>query len=226
MITEDRKAWEREQRRERIVDIAETEFFKNGFDVTTMDRIARAAGYTKRTLYIYFKDKEALFLAVAARGLSRLNGMLKDAVAATGTCDERLEALGRAFFRFSLDFPDDADLVMRYEGRYAFYGVRSDHTEDGAPPDALRVACQRLTDANADLVLSVIADAIAEGTITSHLSSRQLMLLLWGQIYGVMHILRMRQTDFDKAFGISQERLFSSFLEMIRTALRGDGTRR
>lgn len=221
MITEDRKAWERAQRRERIVDIAETEFFKNGFDVTTMERIAAAAGYTKRTLYIYFKDKETLFLAVAARGLSRLNGMLKEAVSAARACDERLEALGRAFFRFSLDFPNDADMVMRYEGRYAGYGVPHDHTENGAPPDALRATCQRLTDANAGLVLAAITDAIAEGIIASSLSPRQLLLILWGQVYGVMHILRMRQTDFDTAFGISQERLFSSFLEMVRTALRG-----
>ncbi|MFH1980684.1 MAG: TetR/AcrR family transcriptional regulator [Pseudomonadota bacterium] len=217
---EDRKAWAREQRQTRIVDIAEAEFFKNGFDATTMDRIAVAAGYTKRTLYIYFKDKEALFLSVAARGLSRLNDMLTVAVAGACGSDARLEALGRAFFRFSLDYPNDADMVMRYEGRYAVYGAAQDSAVD-LLPDALRAGCQRLTDANAEVVLSVITEGMAAGTIVSPLVPRQLMLVLWGQIYGVMHILRMRQVGFDAAFGISQETLFVHFLDMMRAALRG-----
>ena len=47
------------------------------------------------------------------------------------------------------------------------------------------------------------------------------MLALWGQVCGVMHILRMRQEGFGAAFGISRETRFVHFLDMRRAALRG-----
>lgn len=218
MVAEARRAWEWEQRRCRIVDIAEAVFSQSGFEAATMDRIAASAGYTKRTLYTYFKDKEALFLAVAARGFTRLNEMLSDADAAAGPQGDRLEALARAFFRFSMDHPGDADLVMRYEARYADYGIAGQHAEAAAADD-LRAACQRLTDDNARLVLSVIEDGIRRGWLRTAMSPHQLMLVLWGQIYGVLHILRMRQAGFEAAFGISQEALFDGFVGMVKTAL-------
>lgn len=37
------------------------EFLNNGYAATTMDKIARAAGVSKQTLYSHFSDKEELF---------------------------------------------------------------------------------------------------------------------------------------------------------------------
>ena len=44
MKIEDRKAWERKQRQDRIIDIAEKLFLSQGVNQTTMDRIAHVAG--------------------------------------------------------------------------------------------------------------------------------------------------------------------------------------
>ncbi len=40
------------------------EFLENGYKGTSVDRLAKAAGVSKPTLYNHFKDKEALFAAV------------------------------------------------------------------------------------------------------------------------------------------------------------------
>ena len=39
-------------------------FIKHGYDGTTMDAIARAAGITRRTLYARYPDKRAVFVDV------------------------------------------------------------------------------------------------------------------------------------------------------------------
>lgn len=41
-------------------------FIENGFDNSSMDRIAEVAGVSKRTIYNHFKSKESLFQAIVA----------------------------------------------------------------------------------------------------------------------------------------------------------------
>lgn len=54
----------KEQKRERLVTAAAQVFATRGYRNATMDEVAQAAGTAKGTLYLYFKDKEALFYAV------------------------------------------------------------------------------------------------------------------------------------------------------------------
>nr|WP_242660245.1 TetR/AcrR family transcriptional regulator [Mycobacterium mantenii] len=46
-------------------------FAKHGYDATTMDAIAKAAGITRRTLYARYPDKRAIFLDVIPWALTR-----------------------------------------------------------------------------------------------------------------------------------------------------------
>ena len=46
--------------RENIAMAAERLFYARGTEATTMNDIAKAAGYSKATLYVYFADKEEI----------------------------------------------------------------------------------------------------------------------------------------------------------------------
>ena len=50
-----------DRKREAIVQAAVAEFRTAGYEATSMDRIAAAAGVSKRTVYNHFPSKEALF---------------------------------------------------------------------------------------------------------------------------------------------------------------------
>ncbi|WP_184258783.1 TetR/AcrR family transcriptional regulator [Rhodopseudomonas rhenobacensis] len=54
-------------KRRQILDGARAVFLELGFDGASMGEIARAAGVSKGTLYVYFTDKSALFEAIVAR---------------------------------------------------------------------------------------------------------------------------------------------------------------
>jgi AcrR family transcriptional regulator len=62
----DRPAEETEDsaKRRQIVEGARTVFRALGFDAASMGEIAKAAGVSKGTLYVYFKDKDELFQAI------------------------------------------------------------------------------------------------------------------------------------------------------------------
>lgn len=51
-------------KRRQILDGARRVFLAMGFDAASMNEVARAAGVSKGTLYVYFASKEALFAAL------------------------------------------------------------------------------------------------------------------------------------------------------------------
>ncbi|HBK94018.1 MAG TPA: TetR family transcriptional regulator, partial [Porphyromonadaceae bacterium] len=46
------------------MEVARQLFAKKGVDSTTMNEIAEASGYGRRTLYTYFKNKKDVYKAV------------------------------------------------------------------------------------------------------------------------------------------------------------------
>lgn len=212
----ERKAWEREQRMNRIIDIVEKLFFTRGYEGTTVDDIARAAGYTKRSIYIYFKDREELFLSVVRRGQELFKAALEEAAARPVSKNQPLSiGLGRAFYQFSLDHPGHLALLMTYEAK--LYRYASDQSPD--EEDGFRAECQRLSREYGSIVTRAIQSDIERGLIRTKLNARQLMLLLWGQVLGVMQVILMRKASFRKVYGLSPETLFEEFLAMTRRSL-------
>ena len=51
-------------KRRQVIEGARQVFLARGFDAASMGDIAKAAGVSKGTLYVYFKDKEELFTAI------------------------------------------------------------------------------------------------------------------------------------------------------------------
>lgn len=77
-------------RRERLLDAAERVFQADGFRGASMARIAAAASMSKVTLYGYFPDKEAAFVAVAERFARRLGAAFTMALGGHGSLAARV----------------------------------------------------------------------------------------------------------------------------------------
>lgn len=54
------------EKRRKIMEGADKAFSTLGFDAASMNEVAREAGVSKATLYVYFQDKEHLFSALCA----------------------------------------------------------------------------------------------------------------------------------------------------------------
>lgn len=65
-ITENKPRWARrkEARPQELLSAALGEFVEHGFAATRLEEVARKAGVSKGTLYLYFDSKEELFMAV------------------------------------------------------------------------------------------------------------------------------------------------------------------
>ena len=80
---------------ERLRTAAVSIFLENGYDGTTMEAVADAAGITKRTLYARYPDKHALFVSVIPWALSRLKDRHSGDEPAGDDLETSLTAVGR-----------------------------------------------------------------------------------------------------------------------------------
>ena len=100
-----RKARPRWQRRKaarpaEIVTAALEVFVERGFAAARLEEVARRAGVTKGTVYLYFKNKEALFKAVVRETIVPVIAKGEAmAQAFTGSARELVERLVREYWR-------------------------------------------------------------------------------------------------------------------------------
>jgi len=81
-------------KRDQILDGARIVFTRMGFDAASMSDITREAGVSKGTIYVYFKNKEDLFLALIARQREVLFGNLRQLLDEGRPVPETLEQYG------------------------------------------------------------------------------------------------------------------------------------
>ena len=129
MTVAERKEREKQQRRSDIIDAAEKRFFAKGLDGVSMDEIARDLELSKPTIYLYFKNKESLFLAVVMRGMLVLKGMFEKAVAGETTGLGKAHAFARAFFEFARDNRESYQVLTAARSPSFIASVRSGNVE-------------------------------------------------------------------------------------------------
>ena len=91
-------ARERDGKQRQILTGARTVFLRDGFDGASMNDIAREAGVSKGTLYVYFPSKEALFASYVADDRRRQAEQIVP-YASTASLHEALVAIASAFMR-------------------------------------------------------------------------------------------------------------------------------
>lgn len=93
---------------QRITDVALTLFSKNGYETTTLDDIAEAAGISRRTFFYYFNSKEEI-LAAWQKGLP---GAIRALILAESTDQSPMSAVKNALLKYLADFEGDRALAI------------------------------------------------------------------------------------------------------------------
>ncbi len=107
-----KKRGEGHTRREEILQAAKELFLEEGYDATTIRRIADRVGVSAPALYLYFHDKEAMMLALCDQTFGRLIERITDIEKTVSDPLQRIRLFGDAYARFGLENPDEYRLVF------------------------------------------------------------------------------------------------------------------
>jgi AcrR family transcriptional regulator len=97
-------------KRRQILDGARVVFLSQGFDAASMGEIAKAAGVSKGTLYVYFENKEGLFEAIVHQQCEMQAETVFDLSADDEDVEAVLTRLGIGFISF-LCHPEKASAL-------------------------------------------------------------------------------------------------------------------
>jgi len=83
----------RDATRARLIAAAEKVFIRFGFDASSVERIAEAAGFSRGAFYSNFKDKDELFIAVLNKRRLAISSALEEIVRREPNIARRLRAV-------------------------------------------------------------------------------------------------------------------------------------
>jgi AcrR family transcriptional regulator len=199
LTTAERRARERAQRRQEILDAARRVFFDRGFHDPTMDDVAANAEVSKGTIYLYFASKEELLALLLLEGLDLLLDEMETAHAVAGlTPEEAICALAQAYLHFSQANPSYFRLIMAFD-RGRFEGAISRKLYEQVLNRSLR---------GLDLLARTIEGGAQKGAFAVDNAWRAAGSV-WAAVNGVLVLMahplrqRMLQTDLDTMFGVT-----------------------
>ncbi len=187
MGVSERKEKEKHIRRSDIIDSAEKIIFSKGYELATMDDIAKEAEFSKRTVYIYFNSKEQLYFEIMVRGYRILIEMIEASLNRVEGKDalDRIRTIGSTLYAFNKEYPDYFRAIMCYEnGEKDFVnGI----------PDESREECYALGEKIFGYLKSELTEGIREGLVRSELDATNTAILLWSYVIGLFNTLTKKE---------------------------------
>ena len=206
----ERKEREKIQRRNAIIDAAESVFFKVGIDNASMDQVAQEAELSKGTLYLYFKSKDELYRAIILRGFIILKRKLKEAALSQENGFQNVKAISEAYIKFSYEHLGYFNAILYYQNDIF-------SSRDRAPSQV-----QSLEGGNA--VIGVLINAIQKGkldqSIANHINEVETAFVLWSQITGLLQVIQRKMSIITYHYKIKQNDLFGSYFDLLERSLK------
>lgn len=197
--------------RERMLTAAEELFQQKGFEATTIDDISKVSGYSRRTLYAYFVNKEDFLRQIVRKGLAQLDGALEAALRRE-TFEERYFAACEAVLRYLRDCPQSAKQVRQVQPEKLDGGNRT-------VQEILTLGQQingRLSE--------MIRQGQKEGSVRETLHPERCVVVLWSALSGWNDTLQNQGAFLAERFHLSQSEFQREALEQLLSSLRKEKT--
>lgn len=152
--------------RDKLLEVAETQFAQKGFPGAHLQRIATEVGVQKTALYYYFPSKAALYIDVLSHMLDDFDHTVNVALARPLPHRERLEGL-----------LDDLNDLMAEKKNYSMILIRIFADRPGVDLEALSGVIRNLVDS----ILAFYREGVAAGAFRKH-SSRHFFQTVLGSI--------------------------------------------
>lgn len=185
--------------RENIASAAQSLFMQKGPEATSMDDIAKAAGYSKATLYVYFENKEEIIGILVLESMKKLYVYISDALEKQVPARERYDLICQGLVQYQEEFP--------FYFKTALDKINIGFENNTYLPEEKET--YRIGEQINDKIKQFLNISIAEGEIREDIKIMPTIFTFWGMLSGFI------QTAVNKEDYIAQEMKLSKqeFLE-------------
>ncbi len=182
MGVKERRALEKQMRRNQILDAARKLLFSQGIENVSIIKISKEAQLGVGTIYFYYKNKEDIFIALQEEGLAFLFSTIQQIQGKQLNPREKLKEVSIAYYNFSQNQQEYFNII-----NYFLSSPRVFFQEEQ----------KKMIDMSGNKILMVIENIIREGVKEGFFieeDPRKFSILFWGTIHGLIHFKKLEHT--------------------------------
>lgn len=188
----------------RIAETAGKLFSEKGIDNTSMDDIAKNAGYSKATLYVYFKNKDEIVSFLALTSMRKLKDVLVKALDGEKHSKEAFLSMCFALVDYQKEYPDFFDRTLTY--------IRIDTNE---PDNSLLNQTYQIGEEITQAIAKYLESGIRKGELHACDNYFETIFHMWGMISGLIKLAKEKEEYIELAGNISKEKFLNDGFEKI-----------
>ena len=201
----DRKEREKQELKDLILKEAKAVFLEEGYEKTSIRKIADRIEYSPTTIYLYFKDKSELLLELHKQSFHQFFNVLSSVITISDPF-ERLVQTGKRYIEYGIKNPEEYELKFQLKAPLAALECKNEIWSDGQ-----QAIC---------FVQSIVDNCIEAGYFSKSMDSQSMSIMLWAEVHGLVTLYNSNRLDMfqldknvqhlvDEAFN-----LFVQFLQM------------
>jgi len=203
MGVKERRAREKEARRNQILDAARVLLFQNGLAGASVNRIAKKAEIGTGTIYFYFKSKEDIFAALQMEGLEILYQIILNSFTDKDTPADRLKSIAMGYYRFSREHKNYFDVI-----NYFLTSPETVFSKDQ------KQEIDGTGGINLDFLADTIRDGNGKGGFTCE-DPQKYAIMFWATLHGLINLRKLKTTvladqDLESLYMYSVNQLISA----------------
>ena len=189
-----RKKEPRSVHRENIMSAASALFMERGISATSMDDIAKAAGYSKATLYVYFENKEEIVGILVLNSMKKLDGYISSALIQHETTKARYDFICRGLVQYQEEFPFYFKMVLDK--------INIDFESKEYLPEEKET--YQIGEEINEKIKNFLLSGMEKGDLRSDLDIMPAIINFWGMLSGIIQLAANKEEYIKKSMGLSK----------------------
>ncbi len=194
-----RKKEPRSVHREKIVSAASALFMEKGIAAASMDDIAKAAGYSKATLYVYFENKEEIVGLLVLNSMKKLYDYISSALIQHETTKARYDFICQGLVQYQEEFPFYFKMVLDK--------INIDFESRDYLPEEKET--YQIGEEINEKIKHFLFSGMEKGDLRGDLEISPAIFNFWGMLSGIIQLAANKEEYIKKSMGLSKK----AFLE-------------
>ena len=180
--------------REKIASAASVLFMDKGIAATSMDDIAKAAGYSKATLYVYFENKEEIIGILVLDSMKKLYHYIDTALEQQETTKEQYNFICRGLVQYQEEFPFYFKMVLDK--------INIDFESHDYLPEEKET--YQIGEEINEKIKEFLISGINKGDLRGSLKIMPTIFNFWGMLSGLIQLASNKEEYIKKTMGLSK----------------------
>ena len=199
--------------REKIASAASVLFMERGIAATSMDDIAKAAGYSKATLYVYFENKEEIVGILVLDSMKKLYHYIVSALEQQETTKEQYNFICRGLVQYQEEFPFYFQMVLDK--------INIDFERRDYLPEEKET--YQIGEEINEKIKEFLISGIDKGDLRGNLKIMPTIFNLWGMLSGLIQFASNKEEYIKKTMGLSKIQFLEHGFHMLYCSIADKG---